>query len=678
MNTKIALLGVAITSLALSGAWAQTTRSKRPSEPLILSDFERPEAVALWTGLPCERTDRHSTRGMHGMRFTFPEWKPGMNEWPSVSLAYADGKGYATKDWSAYSRLAFEAWIEGNSPEAVAVEVRDRKGRTGATHRFTITPRETNYVHASLAELGEAIRLTNVEEIVFLAARPARDFTITIDNLRLVPGPRLPLAEFDLVYPNYRGLVFPDGGDVEVEITFHAEEYDLTPEQLYVRLNLLGDLRPTTTQRAVRGARQRFSISLRDWPYGPSGFGVGVFRVADNVHVAGEEWPIYRMGSRKETWPKVYIDRANNTIVDGKPFFPLGWYGAPDEEHLAEIADSPFNCLLAYGTNLKPRNWMTRYLDEVHNKGLKLIYCMNDVYPTATYLDGKGWEGITGNDRIADAVIRAYKDHPAILAWYLNDELPGTLVPQLENYYDVFRKTDPNHPCYVVLCNMAELKRFRRTTDIFGVDPYPIPHNPVTMVAQWADAAHAAVKGRKPIWLVPQAFAWYQYRPEGSDRGRKPTAEELKTGRAPTCEESRCMTYLALAHGAKGLIYYCYYDLRVLPQYAEMRAWMKKIGGEVKELFPVLLSPEDLGPVDPSPPDPAIHTKLKRSSGRLYLIAVNAADEPRRATFDLKQPLPPRAGAMFEGRTVPTDGTRLTAEFKPLEARVFEFGPVSR
>jgi len=50
------------------------------------------------------------------------------------------------------------------------------------------------------------------------------------------------------------------------------------------------------------------------------------------------------------------------------------------------------------------------------------------------------------------------------------------------------------------------------------------------------------------------------------------------------------MTYLALAHGAKGLIYYCYYDMRVLPQYAEMWTGMKKIASEVKALSPVLLS----------------------------------------------------------------------------------------
>ncbi len=56
------------------------------------------------------------------------------------------------------------------------------------------------------------------------------------------------------------------------------------------------------------------------------------------------------------------------------------------------------------------------------------------------------------------------------------------------------------------------------------------------------------------------------------------------------------MTYLALTHGAKGLIYWCYYNLRMLPQYQEMWNGMKKIGAEVRILEPALLSPEDIGP----------------------------------------------------------------------------------
>jgi hypothetical protein len=191
------------------------------------------------------------------------------------------------------------------------------------------------------------------------------------------------------------------------------------------------------------------------------------------------------------------------------------------------------------------------------------------------------------------------------------------------------------------------------------------------------ERAHTAVRGHKPIWLVPQAFAWYQYHSTNSDRGHLPTAEELQTGRAPTYEEERCMTYLALVHGAKGLIYYCYYDLRVLPQYLEMWSWMKRIGTEVKALFPVLLSPEDLGPARSTLANPAIHSKLKRCDGRLYLLAVNADRAPCQVTFDLKHRLPKQVRVLFEDRTRNTEGPHLTDDFQPLEVHVYDLGPAS-
>lgn len=672
---SVALTTVSILlSLVTSSTWAQQTKPAPARRSLIIADFETPESIALWSGLKCEQTDAHASSGKHALKVAFPKWEKGMNEWPAIYLAYADGKGYPTTNWSGYETLAFDAWVKGDKGQAMSIELRDKKGQNGTTTAFTVEPGEVNHGELPLADAAAGLDLRNIEEVVFFATRPSQACTITIDNVRLRPGAKPPLAEFDLIYPNYRGMIFPGAGDPEIELTVHPEEYGLTLDQLSVKVFFDVELKPISVSYPLKQKRERFSIHVADKADGPGTLSIGVFRKADNVNLAGKEWPVQKLTTYKVSRLKVYIDRNNNTIVDGKPFFPLGWYDRPDEGHLAEIADSPFNCILDYGTNLKSKEWMTNYLNEMQKKGLKLIYCLNDVYPTATYFEGRNWEGTEGNAAIAAAVVKAYRDHPAILAWYLNDELPRKLVPQLEEYYNQVRANDGAHPCFIVLCTMSEVKYFPNTTDIMGVDPYPIPSNPVTLVSQWMDTAMRGVNGHKPTWLVPQAFAWYQYNPQGSDRARKPTEAELKSGRAPTYEESRCMTYLALAHGAKGLIYYCYYDMRVLPQYPEMWAWMKKIGAEVKALSPVLLAPEDLGTAEFAPADSPIHTKLKRCDGKLYLIAVNAGNAPAEVTFDLKQALPAEVEVMFEGRKAPTDGTKLKASFKPLEAHVYDLG----
>jgi len=177
-----------------------------------------------------------------------------------------------------------------------------------------------------------------------------------------------------------------------------------------------------------------------------------------------------------------------------------------------------------------------------------------------------------------------------------------------------------------------------------------------------------------PTWLVPQSFAWYQHHPPGSDRARIPSEEDLRTGRAPTYEESRCMTYLALAHGAKGLVYWCYYNMRVLPQYAEMWAGMKRIGAEVEQLSPLLLSAEPAGPVQCEPSSAPIHTRLLRLQGREVLIAVNAGKEPVEASLKTRRTLPPQVDVLFEGQKAKTDGECIPASFAPLQVHVYELG----
>jgi len=663
-----AALTATLLAASLSG---QKVRLPRAKEPLTLCDFSKAEVVGRWTGLKCESVD---VGGTPGMSFTFPKWEEGANEWPAVYLRHDDGRGYPAKDWSHYGKVALDAWTDGDKPGDLALELRDKAAQNGYAAHFAIAPATANHIELALADTSTEVNLEHIEEIVLYATRPARTYTVTIANLRLLPGEKPPLAAFDLVYPNYRGWIFPAVDHITVAATVSTEEYGARPADLTLAVSCRAGKEAISGRRSLKSRSAELSIPTKKLSRGPAELAATVLD-ARGQKLAERTWSLRKLTPAEVQHLAVYIDEHNNTIVEGKPFLPLGWYGGGSETQAAEIADSPFNCILDYGANHKPKAEMLAYLDLLQRKGLKLIYCMNDVYPTATYLADSGWEGLQGNDTIAEAVVRAYRDHPAILGWYLNDELPRTLVPQLEGYYQRIRDADPNHPCYIVLCNMTELGYFTDTTDVMGVDPYPIPQSPVTRVSDWMEYANQAVRGHKPTWLVPQAFAWYQHHPPGSDRARIPSEEDLRTGRAPTREEARCMTYLALAHGAKGLIYWCYYNMRVLPQYAEMWAWMKEIGGEVKTLSPALLSPEDLGTAQFTPPAAPLHTKVKRLDGRLYLIAVNAERTPCQVTFDLRRKLPAHVEVMFEDRQAPTEGTRLPASFDPLEVHVYDLGP---
>ena len=645
-----------------------------PAVPLVVADFETAESVALWSGLPCAQTTSHASSGSHGMSFAIPKYVEGQEARPGVVLPCGEGKGFALADFGPYKTLSIDVWVEGDKPGKLGLALRDKDGEKSWTAHITVEPGKVNHADLSLAEAGADSDIHHISEILLYALRPETAFTLAVDNLRLTPCDPAPVAVFDLVYPNYRGLVFPGEEDVEVAVQVAAKENGFSPRDLSVNLSLDNGAHKAVKKFAVN-TTGRYTMPVDLLTDQPGTLSAVVVKKADGAVLTSKSWTVRRLTVAQRDALRTYVDRHNTTIADGKPFFPLGWYSNTNEDRLKEVADSPFNTILAYGTDFASKSSMLRYLDLVQESGLKLVYCMNDVYPTATYFDKKTWEGVTGNDAISAAILSAYKNSPAILAWYLNDELPHKLVPQLEDYYQRTAAADPTRPCFIVLCNRSELQYFPTTTDIMGVDPYPIPQDPIVRVSSFVDKATAAVSGHKPVWLVPQAFGWYQYNSKNPDRGHTPTEAELKTGRAPTYEEERCMTYLGLTHGAKGLIYYCYYDLRVLPQYAEMWGWMKKIAAEVKQLEPVLLSPEDLGTVKTTPDDGAIHTRLKRCNGRLYLIAVSSDRNPRHVQFDLKRLLPNKVTVMFENREVPAHRRRLDADFAPLEAHIYDLGP---
>ena len=649
----------------------QPVRLPRAQTPVVLFGFEGPEGASGWHGLNCRLTNQPVSEGTQAMSFVIPKYGVGGNRWPATIIDWNGGRGYAVKDWSHYAKLTFDAWIDCDQPSELAIELRDTPGKNGAAAKRMLQPGRKNPIEVLLSDLAEA-DMSDIQEILLWASQPAHSFGVTVDNFRLVPGEKLPLVGFDLLHPNYRDLVLPNAKSLKVSATLHPEENGVSPGELRLRLTAVaGRVHVSRTSIFATNAATA-SLPAARLAAGPVELTAAVIQASTGQSLLARTWTLHKLTPAELGALKVYVDADNNTMVDGQPFFPLGWFNSTNNSYLDEIADSPFNCVLNYGANHVPKDRMFGYLDRARQKGLKVIYCLNDVYPTATYINS--WEGLAGNQTIADAVVDAYKEHPAVLAWHLNDELPAELEPRLEEYYHRVARADPNHPCCIVLCNMPEVKLFPATTDIMGVDPYPTPKSPVALVSDQAEVAKSAVAFHKPVWLVPQAFGWYQYTSENKDRGHTPSAAELKEGRAPTYEESRCMTYLALTHGAKGLIYYCYYDLRILPQYREMWDWLKSIAAEVKTLSPVLLSPDDRGVALCLPPNAKVDTRLKQHGGRLYMIAVNTASEPSQVTFKLGRLRSSQASVLFEGRSVKLAKAQMTDDFKPLAVHVYDLG----
>jgi hypothetical protein len=166
-----------------------------PTLPLV--DFANPRALGQWNGLQCTGAQ---VQGVPAIRLDIPAWVEGQDEWPAACLAYDDGRGYATRDWSPYGKVACEVWISGDEPADLALELRDHQGRNGVITHFTLEPGQVNYLQMALP--GAPINLANVEEIVFFSTCPPRDFTVTLANLCLLPADTM-------LYPEARVYCVP-------------------------------------------------------------------------------------------------------------------------------------------------------------------------------------------------------------------------------------------------------------------------------------------------------------------------------------------------------------------------------------------------------------------------------------------------------------------------------------
>ncbi len=305
--------------------------------------------------------------------------------------------------------------------------------------------------------------------------------------------------------------------------------------------------------------------------------------------------------------PRFAVREDGVTLLEGKPFFPFGFYHvsqAFDAAHRSQmardIAAAGFNCCHA---RIMTLDGYAPFLDECASLG---VYVVTEF--TAPMFE----------------TVERYRDHPAVLAWNPGDEptIHGVSPETMFDRYDRFKQLDPNHLVYTVICNPSEYRRYAAGTDVLAPDPYPIPRAPVaTVYHRLKQARLEAERVDTALWGVLQCFGGY-----GSWE-RPPTAREL-----------RAMTYLALLAGVKGIIYYTYGDGQwVVTDHPEQWEAAKTLVPEIERLAPAVMGGESCllceGEGD-------IFAGLFDDDGGRYVIVVNGADEERAFTVPV-----PGAGA---------------------------------
>ncbi|WP_145952178.1 beta-galactosidase [Paludisphaera borealis] len=295
--------------------------------------------------------------------------------------------------------------------------------------------------------------------------------------------------------------------------------------------------------------------------------------------------------------------------------------------------------------------------------------------PTAEQLDALDAAGIrvfAGQNRAA----LGFKDRPTIVGWLQDDEPdnaqelrggkgygpPVTPEAVVKRYHEI-QKADPTRP---VMLNLGQgvawdgwygrgvrtnhpedYPEYIKGCDIASFDIYPACSTDKAIagkleyVPQGVDRLKKWTAGRKPVWCCIE------------------TTGINNVNRKPTPAEVRSEVWMALIHGANGILYFAH---QFKPKFIEaglladesIAREVAAVNRRIKSLAPVLNSPDvpDAATIASSNKDVPIAFSVKRHDGATYLFAVSMRDGETTATIQLSDKPDAKVEVLDEDRAL--------------------------
>ncbi len=366
------------------------------------------------------------------------------------------------------------------------------------------------------------------------------------------------------------------------------------------------------------------------------------------------------VGAAQEAFPK--------GIPSNPEFFPLAvWLQAPENaERYRAIGINTYVALWKGPTEA--------HLDLLDKAGIKLICAQNE------------------------RSLR-FKDRSTIVGWMHGDEPDnaqslgpgkgyGPPVPPsriVENYKTI-RAADPERP---VLLNLGQgvawdgwygrgvrtnhpedYREYLQGCDIASFDIYPASHDrkeiagKLWYVPQGVDRLRRWSEGRKGVWCCIETTRI-------SNETTKPTPEQV-----------RSEVWMALIHGAGGIIYFAH---EFKPRFIEaglladeqMARSVGALNRRILELAPVLNSPdvEQGAMVSSSDKQVPIDFVVKQHNEQTYLFSVSMREGKTTGSFALPGAGDVRVEVLGEGRTIDAVGGRWKDDFSDYQVHLYRITP---
>ena len=334
-----------------------------------------------------------------------------------------------------------------------------------------------------------------------------------------------------------------------------------------------------------------------------------------------------------------YLNENGILIVNEQPCFPVVLYRVPVGE-FTNMKTAGFTCT-EVSEYAEDQQEMLRYLDAAKEHGFKILPIFN--YAATRILPD-----------LYQQMVERFRDRDEVLLWYMADEPQEyKITPEgALSIYKAIKEADPVRPVFLMLAKVDPA--YLEAADIIGVDPYPVANDkPLTLVAETIRYVQEKGGGR-PIWACLEAFGALSY-------GRP----------FPSPEELRCTTYMALAQGIQGIMFFAYGcpEQKGALQETAPELWQEvlRLAAEIRDLSPLFTNAPCVQSQKLQPELPGVYSRLFEREGEQWLLLVNGNRDTAIVTVSLPGFGSTQVNACSQQRIIPLSGDSFQVTLAPLE-----------
>ncbi len=481
---------------------------------------------------------------------------------------------------------------------------------------------------------------------------------------------RIVSFEVKMIDPHYRNNIYLALPDPKLVITVNRFSDPGTDEKAVLTVEVSSISGKTAARKKIQNPKKQETVE-----FDAAAFIPGSYRVKSKLSGTGKNDGDFTLDFNVIAQPAkgnlITLDHERRVLLNGKPFFPSGFYGY---SALPALQKAGFNILIHSHLNMADIDQILKRLDEVHRYGLMLAF------PPRYKIRGDFF-GFTENGKKVrtlsaesykkiESMVNTVKTHPAFFGWYLYDEPRGAeMTAELKRQYEFLRKIDPDHPVLGGDNTAGACIAKQGLCDIHVLDLYFCPRfngKPDVPIASILSAVQN-VRNAAPhetVWYMPQSFNHGSFYKQSFP--------------SPTYAESRVMVFGAVAAGASGMVPYkigqenCRYFERHSNSgiffSPEMKlGWLEGLGPEIRNLSPVLLA----GKIPIRCSSGKIWVAGRKLNGRNFVIAVN----PQTTAIDAEITWPDSRIATLrvlgEKRSMSLNNGKIMKTFAPYAVHVY-------